>query len=166
MSPETFDFNLFVLLDRIRSVYNVGSIFRSCDSASVDKLLLCGYTAVPPHPKLEKTALGSLTSVAWEHHCSTTQAIKHLKSQGTFIVAMEPLDTATSIYDLTPHHDTCLIFGHEETGIDPEALSLADEVVKIPHFGVKESLNVAVAAGIAIYEFQRKRLTIQHEKMM
>jgi tRNA G18 (ribose-2'-O)-methylase SpoU len=151
---------LYLLLDRIRSAYNVGSIFRSADSAAVDKLILAGFTCIPPHPKLHKTALGSLKSVSWEHHCQALPAAQHLKDSGFRLVALEPLPQAQSLYDATFTQDTCLILGHEESGVSPKLIDLSDQIVKIPHYGLKNSLNVAVAAGIAVYEFQRKRLAL------
>lgn len=147
-----------VLLNNIRSAYNVGSIFRSAESAGVDRLFLTGYTAIPPHPKLDKTALGSIESVNWEHHCDPLKLAQLMKNQGVMLWAMEPTETAASIYELDVTGDICLVFGHEETGVMPELLALADQVVKIPQFGLKESLNVAVAAGVAIYECKRKLL--------
>jgi tRNA G18 (ribose-2'-O)-methylase SpoU len=149
---------LYVILDRVRSAYNVGSIFRSCDSAGVDKLVLCGFTAVPPHPKLDKTALGSLESVDWEHHCSALSAVAYYKKLGFNIFVLETTPTAQDIFKTQISTDTCLVFGHEEDGVEPDIINLAHQVINIPHFGIKDSLNVAVAAGIAIYEFQRKRL--------
>ena len=145
-----------VILDRVRSAYNVGSIFRSCDSAGINKLILCGFTAVPPHPKLEKTALGSLDSVVWEHHCSTLMAVKYYQQLGFQVIALENTKDANDIFDTRLKMNTCLIVGHEEEGISPEVLKQASAVVKIPHYGIKDSLNVAVATGIALYEFRRK----------
>ena len=147
---------LFVLLDHIRSAYNVGSIFRTCDSADVDRLLLTGWCATPPNPKLDKTALGSINNVQWEHHCRPQDAIRMLKDQGFKIVCMETTKDAKLLFSYQYQHDTCLIFGNEETGISPDLLNLADEVIKIPQYGIKESLNVASAAAIAIYEFRRQ----------
>lgn len=148
---------LIVLLDNIRSAYNVGSVFRTCDSAGVDQLLLCGYCAIPHHPKLDKTALGSTANVAWTHHCDAYQAAKYLKSQHFRLVCFETNSTAQSLFTTTFDHDTCLVFGNEEEGIDPRILSLADCIVKIPQYGIKESLNIASAAAIGIYEFRRQQ---------
>lgn len=149
-----------VLLDHIRSAYNVGSVFRTCDSANVDRLILTGWCAYPPHPKLNKTALGSLSSVNWEHHCRTDLAVNYLKSQNNTIICFESTPHATSLFDFTFPPDSCLIFGNEENGVSPEVLKAADVVIKIPQYGIKESLNVASAAAIGIYEFRR-----QHTKM-
>jgi tRNA G18 (ribose-2'-O)-methylase SpoU len=147
---------LFVLLDHIRSAYNVGSIFRTSDSANVDTLFLTGWCATPPNPKLNKTALGSIENVRWEHYCDPIQAVKEIKSQGVKIVCFETTNNAVSLFNYTHDSDSCLIFGNEENGIQPEVLALADAVIKIPQYGIKESLNVASAAAIAIYEFRRQ----------
>lgn len=147
---------LFVLLDRIRSAYNVGSVFRTCDSAGVDQLLLCGYCAIPPNPKLQKTALGSIDNVPWGHHCDVLSAIKHLKSQHIKIICFETTTKAQPIYDYRYQQDSCLVFGNEENGLSSEIIDLADVVLKIPQHGIKESLNIASAAAVAIYEFRRQ----------
>ncbi len=148
--------SLYVLLDHIRSAYNVGSVFRTCDSAGVDKLFLTGYCAMPPNPKLNKTALGSLDHVDWEHHCVTERAVNYLKSQGMKIVCLETSSNAVPLFDYHFSPNTCLVFGNEENGISETVLKGADDVVKIPQYGIKESLNVASAAAIAIYEFRRQ----------
>jgi 23S rRNA (guanosine2251-2'-O)-methyltransferase len=128
---------LYVVLDRVRSAYNVGSIFRSCDSAGIDKLILCGFTAVPPHPKLEKTALGSLNSMAWEHHCSAISASRYYQKQGFNIIALENSPDAIDIFETQINQNTCLVLGHEENGVSDQLIDLADQVVKIPHFGIQ-----------------------------
>lgn len=147
---------LYVLLDRIRSAYNVGSVFRTCDSAGVDKLILTGYCAQPPNPKLNKTALGSINSVAWEHHCVAELAVKYYQSLGMKIVCFETSPIAEDLFSYQIKQDSCLVFGNEETGISPEILAMADVVIKIPQYGIKESLNVASAAAVGIYEFRRQ----------
>lgn len=149
---------LSVMLERVRSAYNVGSVFRTCDSAGVDKLYLTGYTATPPHHKLEKTALGSMQSVNWEHHCHAVSLAQYLRSQGMQIIALEPTKTSVSIYSQESSMTTpvCLIFGNEVAGITPELLKLSDQILHIPQLGIKSSLNVASAAAIAIYEASRQ----------
>lgn len=155
---------LYVLLDHIRSAYNVGSVFRTCDSAGVDKLLLTGWCAFPPHPKLDKTALGSLHHVEWEHHCRPECAVQFLKSQGIKIICFESTPEATPLFEHQYTSDSCLIFGNEENGISPEVLEAADVVIKIPQYGMKESLNVASAAAIGIYEFRRQQPKMEKKK--
>lgn len=147
---------LVVLLDNIRSAYNVGSVFRTCDSAGVDTLLLTGYCAIPPNPKLQKTALGSMSSVIWEHHCDSFLAAKYIKSKNIKLICFETTPGAQSLHDFAFDTDACLVFGNEETGINQKILDIADQIIKIPQYGIKESLNIASAAAVAIYEFRRQ----------
>jgi tRNA G18 (ribose-2'-O)-methylase SpoU len=149
-----------VLLDNIRSAYNVGSVFRTCDSAGVDELLLTGYCAIPPNPKLQKTALGSINNVAWTHHCVTDNAVNYLKSHHIPIICFETAPNPISLFEYEFPASCCLVFGNEELGIQPSTIALADAVVKIPQYGIKESLNIASAAAIAIYEYRRQQPTI------
>jgi 23S rRNA (guanosine2251-2'-O)-methyltransferase len=149
---------LSLLLDRVRSAYNVGSIFRSAESAGVDKIYLGGYCAIPPNPKLLKTALGSYKTISWEHHCSALSCAKYLKSQGIHLIALETVPNSVNIFTTVFNQDSCLIVGHEESGIDQAILDICDEIITIPHYGAKDSLNVAVAAGVAVYEYRRKTI--------
>ncbi len=163
---------IFICLENIRSAYNVGSVFRTSDSAGIDKLFLTGISPYPPHSKLNKTALGSLESVNWEYHTSCLELLKKLKKDSVKILSLESFKNAKSIYDYDPfinkkneitekshkNFDVCLIFGNEDTGISKEVLEISDEILTIPMFGKKDSLNIAVSAGIAIYEFVRKKL--------
>ena len=151
-------YKLFVALENVRSAYNVGSVFRTADSAGVEKLFLTGFTPHPPHPKLNKTALGSIQTVNWEYHETTLEFLKQLKSKNIKIISMESIKGAPSLFEARFTQDTCLIFGHEETGISQEVLFMSDQILTIPMFGVKESLNIASAAAIAIYEYRRKLL--------
>ena len=151
--------HLFVILHNLRSAYNVGSIFRTADSAGIQTLYLTGYTAVPPSSKLQKTALGALDYVRWEHHCDPLRLIKLLKSQNITVWSCEPVSQAKSLYEVRVPENICLVFGNEVKGIDQAILSLSNQIIKIPQFGKKESLNVATAAGICIYECRRQLLT-------
>lgn len=147
---------LMLALETVRSAFNVGSVFRSCDAAGIDKLFLCGYCAIPPHDKLVKTALGSHLTVPWEHHCSALLLVRWLQSQKVRIVVVENDVMASSVFDSTIKQDTCLVFGHEEAGVTQELINLADEIVTIPQLGKKDSLNISVAAGVTMYEYARK----------
>jgi tRNA G18 (ribose-2'-O)-methylase SpoU len=149
-----------VLLDNVRSAYNVGSVFRTCDSAGVETLYLTGISAFPPHSKLDKTALGSLNSVNWVHHCQPEQAVAYLSSKNIPIICFESTDTALPLFDTKLPKESCLVFGSETNGISQAVLDQADLIVKIPQYGLKESLNIASAAAIGIYEFRR-----QHPKI-
>ena len=152
-------FNIQVCLEDIRSAHNVGSVFRTCESAGIDKLFLSGLSAHPPHPKLEKTALGSSKDVKWEYHQDISPLLTRLKKENCQIIALELTKTAESIYEYQLNSDICLFFGNEVHGVSSEVLHASDAVLKIPMFGNKDSLNVSVAAGISIYEFKRKQLS-------
>lgn len=150
---------LSVCLDRVRSAYNVGSVFRSSDSAGFTKIYLCGYCVLPPDHKLAKTALGAQDSIAWEHHCKTIELIRLLKQDGVYIVGFETTADAVSLFDFklpTDKENVCLVFGNEVTGLEPDVLEACDAIVAIPHFGHKSSLNIASAAAVAMYELKRQ----------
>lgn len=150
-------FPVFVLLDNIRSMYNVGSIFRTSDSIMIQKLYLTGYTPTPEKKEVKKTALGSTESVEWEYYKDPVELIKKLKSDGIKIVALEITDESIPYTEIN-HHDfpMCLIIGNEITGIQNNILELCDMAIELPMYGIKHSLNVAVAYGIAIYELRKK----------
>jgi 23S rRNA (guanosine2251-2'-O)-methyltransferase len=142
-----------LLLHNIRSLYNVGSIFRTSDAGLVAKLYLCGYTPHPPRKEIEKTALGAVDTVPWEYFADTKQAVKRLQSEGVKIFAVEMTSESRSVYSLRDSDfPMCLILGNEITGVDDDVLEMCDGAVDIPMYGVKHSLNVSVAAGIALFE--------------
>ncbi|OQX83489.1 RNA methyltransferase [candidate division KSB1 bacterium 4484_87] len=141
-----------VVLDNIRSLHNVGSIFRTSDAAGVEKLYLCGITGTPPRAEIQKAALGSEKSVPWEYVSSAEQAVQQLKSQGYHIVVLEHTDAPQNFHQAEYNFPLCLVIGHEITGVSDEVIELADLAVEIPMFGIKQSLNVSVAFGVAIYE--------------
>ncbi len=144
---------IYVLLDNVRSVYNVGSIFRTSDAALISKLYLTGYTPHPPRKDIEKTALGAIESVPWEYHKNPIDVIKSLKEKNIKIVALEITDESIPYYEIKPvDFPICLIVGNEITGISDDVLSMCDISIEIPQFGIKHSLNVAVAYGIAVFE--------------
>jgi 23S rRNA (guanosine2251-2'-O)-methyltransferase len=154
---------VIVLLNSIRSSYNVGSIFRTSDGAMIEKLILCGYT---PHPPIDsdnkgnkdvlKTALGSTESVKWEYVKNPLEAIKEIKSKGIKICALELTENSNPYYSLTKNDfPICLVVGNEITGVSQEVLNLCDYSIEIPQYGIKQSLNVAVAYGIAIFELRK-----------
>jgi tRNA G18 (ribose-2'-O)-methylase SpoU len=142
-----------VMLDNIRSLYNVGSIFRTCDAAAVDELILTGYTPHPPRKEIDKTALGATATVQWKYFEDIKEAIAEQHKKKHQVIAVELTDTARD-YDSLQLNDypLCLVLGNELTGIDDDVLELCDSAIIIPMYGVKHSLNVGVAAGIAIYE--------------
>ena len=149
-------FPVYVLLDNIRSLYNVGSIFRSCDGARISKLFLCGYTPHPPRTEIEKTALGSTATVPWEYIKNARDAVAALKSEGIRICVLEQTESSRSYYSITPDvFPLCLVVGNEITGVSEQIIREADLAVDIPMFGMKQSLNAAVALGITVFEFVR-----------
>lgn len=142
-----------VMLDRIRSMYNVGSFFRTCDGAGVAALYLTGYTAHPPRKEISKTALGAEETVPWEHGSDPLPLITRLKSEGVQIIAVEKTDTSVDFREvqLAPDQDVCFVFGNEKDGVSQEILEHADLVMHLPMLGHKGSLNVAVAGGAVLY---------------
>lgn len=142
-----------LLLDNIRSSYNVGSIFRTADSAMARELILTGFTPHPPKKEVEKTALGAIDSVPWSYFKSPIDAVYVLKERKVKVIALELTDKKRS-YDSLNSNDfpCCIVLGNELTGINSEVLNLCDDAIEIPMYGVKHSLNVSVAAGIALFE--------------
>jgi tRNA G18 (ribose-2'-O)-methylase SpoU len=145
-----------VLLDNVRSMYNVGAFFRAADGAAAEKLMLCGITATPPKKAITKTALGAEERVSWEHTWDATRAVRTFRERGYEIAAVETSPRSLDLFDWAPRFPVCVLFGHEVDGLAPELLELADTHVCIPMLGSKHSLNVATAAGIVLYELLRK----------
>lgn len=147
---------VYVLLNSIRSSYNVGSIFRTSDGVMIEKLFLCGYTPTPEKKEVIKTALGSQNSVKWEYVKDAKEVINRLKNEGVKICALELTDKSISYYNLSKtDFPICLIVGNEISGVSQELIDLCDFSIEIPQFGIKQSLNVAVAYGIAIFDLRR-----------
>jgi tRNA G18 (ribose-2'-O)-methylase SpoU len=147
---------VYVVLNSIRSNYNVGSIFRSSDGAMIEKLYLCGYTPHPPKKEILKTALGATESVSWEYVKDAKGIITKLKAQGIRICALELTDVRKNYYEISNNDlPLCLLVGNEITGVSQELIDLCDFSIEIPQYGIKQSLNVAVAYGIAIFELRK-----------
>ncbi len=142
---------IFVLLNNIRSLHNVGSIFRTSDGAGVKKLFLCGQTGYPPREEITKTAIGAEEVVPWQYYIDATDAIKKLKKKGVQIVALEQTKKSVDYKKFRPKYPVCLVVGHEIDGVEKGILDLCDSAIQIPMHGKKQSLNVSVAFGIAIY---------------
>jgi 23S rRNA (guanosine2251-2'-O)-methyltransferase len=153
---ERIDMPVELLLDNVRSMYNVGSFFRTADAARVRKLHLCGITAQPPHRGIAKTALGAEQMVAWAYSAEAAPVLAALRESGYEIAAVETSVHSVDLFDWAPAFPVCLVFGHEVDGIRPELLALCDTHVRIPMLGVKHSLNVATAGGVVVYELLRK----------
>jgi 23S rRNA (guanosine2251-2'-O)-methyltransferase len=145
-----------VVLENVRSMYNVGSFFRTVDAAGAARLCLCGITASPPKHAISKTALGAEEVVAWEHTWDATSPVQRLRSQGCEIAAIETSLRAVDLFDWQPRFPVAILFGHETDGLTPELSSLADTHVRIPMLGKKHSLNVATAGGVVLFELLRK----------
>jgi len=144
---------VIILLDNIRSLYNVGSIFRICDAVRAEKLILTGYTPHPPRKELEKTALGAIDSVPWEYVKNPVDAVNALKKTGVTIAALEQTDGSIPYDNISSKNiPLCIIIGNEISGVRSELVEIADIALEIPMYGVKHSLNAAVACGIAAFE--------------
>lgn len=145
-----------VVLDNVRSLYNVGSIFRTSDAAGVERLYLTGITGQPPRPEISKAALGAEHSVPWEYFSDPVAIVRQLKSRGYGIVILEHTDQSCIYHQVQYRFPLCLVVGHEISGVSDAVVELADLAVEIPMFGLKRSLNVVVAYGIAIYEIVKQ----------
>jgi tRNA G18 (ribose-2'-O)-methylase SpoU len=145
-----------ILLDNVRSLYNVGSFFRTADAAGIARLYLSGITGSPPKQAISKTALGAELSVPWEHHWEPLRLLAAARDSGCEIAAVETSLHAVDLFEWRPRFPVCLIFGHEVDGIRPEVSAFADTHVRIPMLGIKHSLNVATAGGVVVYELLRK----------
>lgn len=149
---------LIIVLDNIRSLNNIGSVFRTADAFLVEKIYLCGITATPPHKDIHKTALGATDSVAWTYVKDTRDLVHQLKEEGVITVAVEQAENAGMLNDFTPERERkyAVIFGNEVKGVDQDVVSSCDEVVEIPQYGTKHSLNISVSAGVVIWDFFNK----------
>ena len=147
-----------IVLDNIRSLNNVGSVFRTADAFRIQKVYLCGITAQPPHKDIQKTALGATESMDWEYAKNTIDIIEKLKAEGTTILSIEQTEDSVSLdrLKLDPTTSYALVFGHEVKGVSQEVVSASDLVVEIPQFGTKHSLNIAVSVGVVLWELYTK----------
>ncbi len=141
------------IAENIRSLYNVGSLFRTCDGAGVERLYLCGYTGYPPRKEISKTALGSEESVSWERHEDAPALTRSLKGKGVTLVCLEHTEKSRPFREVECPFPLAFILGNEVDGVSPVLQNEADIHVHIPMYGIKESLNVSVAAGIILYHF-------------
>lgn len=166
---------LIVVLDDVRSLYNVGSVFRSCDAFRVEAVYLCGITATPPNAEIHKTALGGEDSVDWEYFKTTEEAVEKLKRKGYFVYGIEQVEGSTKLQNLEEAHSRlfgkkltqvkqedsslphgyAVIFGNEVKGVKQSVVDMSDGCLEIPQFGTKHSLNVSVTAGIVVWEFAK-----------
>ncbi|HUW93864.1 MAG TPA: RNA methyltransferase [Bacteroidales bacterium] len=147
-----------VVLDNVRSLNNIGSVFRTADAFLIEALYLCGITATPPHREINKTALGATDSVVWKHFSDTTEAIRSLMEEGYIIVSVEQAEGSVSLEEFMPEKDRryALVFGHEINGVSQEVIGLSDTCIEIPQFGTKHSFNIAVSIGIVLWDLVGK----------
>ena len=152
---------LIVVLDDVRSLHNVGSVFRSADAFRVEAVYLCGITATPPHPEIHKTALGGEDSVAWRYFPTATEAIDSLHNDGFFVYSIEQVEGSTKLQNLQLDTDRryAVVLGNEVKGVHQEVVDMSDGCLEIPQFGTKHSLNVSVTAGMVIWEVAKKFLS-------
>lgn len=145
---------IIIILDNIRSLNNIGSVFRTSDAFLVEKIYLCGITATPPHKDIHKTALGSTDTVDWEYVESTMDLVAKLKANDVVICSIEQAENATMLNDFLPKQQTkyALVFGNEVKGVSQDVVSASDFVIEIPQFGTKHSLNISVSAGVVIWD--------------
>lgn len=148
---------LTVVVDNVRSLNNIGSIFRTCDGFAIKEVMLCGISATPPSPEIHKTALGAEDSVEWSYFATTLEAIDRLKREGTTVCCLEQVIESVSLEDFTPDfsegHSYALVVGNEVDGVAADIVDRCDVYIEIPQLGTKHSLNVAVAAGITMWHF-------------
>ena len=149
---------LIVVLDDVRSMYNVGSVFRTCDAFRVEKICLCGITSTPPHAEIHKTALGAEDSVSWQYCNTALDAVRELKEQGYTVFSVEQAEGSTSLPSFVPEKDRkyAVVMGNEVKGVHQEVIDESDGCLEIPQRGVKHSMNVSVTTGIIIYHFAKE----------
>jgi tRNA G18 (ribose-2'-O)-methylase SpoU len=151
---------VIAVLDNIRSMHNVGSVFRTADAFLIEAIFLCGYTPLPPHRDINKTALGATETVDWIHFPTTVDAINTLKKEGFKVFAVEQTEGSVSLekFPATANEKIAVVLGNEVEGVNDEVLKLVDGSIEIPQLGMKHSLNISVAAGIVLWEIMRTRI--------
>ena len=149
---------IVVVLDNVRSLNNIGSVFRSSDAFSIEAVYLCGITAKPPHREIQKTALGATESVHWEYFAKTEDAIQQLKSESYKVFSVEQTESSIylSAFDPPKNEKLAVVFGHEVNGVDQKIINLSDGVLEIPQLGTKHSFNISVSVGIVLWDISQK----------
>lgn len=149
---------LILVLDDIRSLHNIGSVFRTADAFLIEKIYLCGITATPPNKEINKTALGATDTVTWEHNENVLEVIQNLKTEQVTVLAIEQVESAVFLQDFTIEKDKkyALVFGNEVFGVSQEAVAICDGCIEIPQLGTKHSLNISVSAGIVVWDLFKK----------
>ena len=149
---------IVVILDNVRSMHNVGSVFRTADAFLIQAVYLCGYTPQPPHRDIQKTALGATETVEWHYLPTTMEAVNVLKEKGYKLFAVEQAEGSISLENFTAEDNIAVVLGNEVEGVDNAVIAACDGCIEIPQFGTKHSLNISVAAGIVLWELTRKQL--------
>ncbi len=149
---------IIIILDDIRSLHNIGSVFRTADAFLIEKIILCGITATPPNKEIHKTALGATETVAWEHQTDVLKVIENLKKEGVIVLAIEQVESAVFLQDseIDSEKKYALVFGNEVFGVSQEAVALCNGCIEIPQLGTKHSLNISVSAGIVVWDLFKK----------
>ncbi|RYJ36968.1 tRNA/rRNA methyltransferase SpoU [Flavobacterium anhuiense] len=149
---------LILVLDDIRSLHNIGSVFRTADAFLIEKIILCGITATPPNKEIHKTALGATETVAWEHHENVLEVIENLKKENVLTMAIEQVESAIFLQDfkIEKGQKYALVFGNEVYGVSQQAVAICDGCIEIPQLGTKHSLNISVSAGIVVWDLFQK----------
>ena len=164
LTPEQFRRShktpIVAVLENIRSAYNVGSVFRTADAFLLEAIYITGYTAIPPHKEIKKTALGAEETVSWQHFNNASEAIKHLKEQQYQVYAVEQVKDSISLEKITFDEKAkiAVVFGNEVTGVEQDTILQCDGCIEIPQLGMKHSLNIATAAGVVLWELIRNRM--------
>lgn len=150
--------SLVIILDNVRSMHNVGSVFRTADAFRIEKIYLCGITGKPPHREINKTALGATESVDWEHVVNTMDVIDQLKMDNYQIISIEQADKSLNLHDfeVSPNQKYAVVFGNEVYGVEENVVRNSDTVIEIPQFGTKHSLNISVCVGIVLWDLLTK----------
>ncbi|WP_191858122.1 TrmH family RNA methyltransferase [Hanstruepera ponticola] len=153
---------IIIVLDNIRSLNNIGSVFRTSDAFLIEKIYLCGITAKPPHKDIHKTALGSTDTVDWEYVENTMDLVKQLQEEGIHVASIEQADNATMLNNFNPEPNKtyALVFGNEVKGVQQDVVSVSDVVLEIPQYGTKHSLNISVSCGVVIWDIFSKIQTL------
>ena len=156
---------LAVILDEVRSLHNIGSVFRTSDAFLVERIYLCGITATPPHPKMHKTALGAEDTVDWKYVKHTLEAVEELHNEGYTVLSIEQVEGSTMLdeLELEPDKKYAIVMGNEVKGVQQEVIDACDGCIEIPQYGTKHSLNVSVTTGIVLWEFANKLIKFRKE---
>ena len=156
---------LAVILDEVRSLHNIGSVFRTSDAFLVERIYLCGITATPPHPEMHKTALGAEDTVDWKYVKHTLEAVEELHNEGYTVLAIEQVEGSTMLdeLELEPDKKYAIVMGNEVKGVQQEVIDACDGCIEIPQYGTKHSLNVSVTTGIVLWELANKLIKFRKE---